>query len=273
MSTPQSYEFHHVNFDREMERLRGQLMLSWKKEAQQLVEFGLHDGMSILEVGSGSGIVTEQLLLAFTNSTITCVELAPEMVQHAEHYLAEKSEEHWQIITGSVMQMPFAENQFDFAIARFLFQHLLNPLAAACEIWRVLKPGGKLVILDSDLDLAYTSEPRNPNREQINKNIAEQQAARGGNRYIGRLLPRILKESGFIEPQLEAIISHTDILGIEPFFFELAPDRQRVQPLIDAGKMTEEEFNNRQVRFERQITDPNFLMMLILLAACGTKRI
>jgi len=35
----------------------------------------------------------------------------------------------------------------------------------------------------------------------------------------------------------------------------------------------EEEFNARQARFERQIADPNFLMMLILLAACGTKPI
>lgn len=128
-----------------------------------------------------------------------------------------------------------------------------------------------MAILDSDLDLAYASEPRNPNREQINKNIAEQQAARGGNRYIGRLLPRILKESGFGELQLEAIISHTDIIGIEPFFFEIAPDRQRVQPLIDSGKMTEEEFNARQARFEQRIADPNVLMILILLAACVTK--
>lgn len=85
--------------------------------------------MSILEVGSGSGIVTEQLLLMFLNSAITSVELAPEMVQHAKHYLARKNDEHWQIVTGSVMQMPFGENQFDFAITRFLFQHLHDLLA------------------------------------------------------------------------------------------------------------------------------------------------
>ncbi len=54
--------------------------------------------------------------------------------------------------------------------------------------------------------------------------------------HIGRSLPRILKASGFISLRLEAIISHSDILGIEPFFFELAPERQRLQPLIDAGK-------------------------------------
>jgi hypothetical protein len=32
MSSSESYQFRHVNFDREMERLRAQLMLSWKQE-------------------------------------------------------------------------------------------------------------------------------------------------------------------------------------------------------------------------------------------------
>ncbi len=227
--------------------------------------------MTILEVGVGPGFMTEQLLMQFPHSAITAIELAPQMVLYAQNYLAEKASEGWQVVSGSVIQMPFPEASFDFAVARLVFQHLPDPIRAAREVWRVLKPGGKLVVFDTDIDLAHVSEPRNPNCEQINKHTAEQQASRGGNRYVGRLLPRILKASGFVSPRLEVIISHSDILGIEAFFFELAPDRQRVQPLIDAGKMTEEEFNIRQIRFERQIADPNFLVMLLLLAACGTK--
>jgi ubiquinone/menaquinone biosynthesis C-methylase UbiE len=41
---------------------------------------------------------------------------------------------------------------FDFAAARFLFQHLTDPVSAAREVHRVLKPRARLVIIDVDDD-------------------------------------------------------------------------------------------------------------------------
>ena len=48
------------NIEKEIERLRGQALWGWDKESRNLNWFGLIDGMSILEVGSGPGFVTEQ---------------------------------------------------------------------------------------------------------------------------------------------------------------------------------------------------------------------
>ena len=44
----------HRDFESEMGRLRTQALLSWEKEARALGWYGLQDGMSVLELGSGS---------------------------------------------------------------------------------------------------------------------------------------------------------------------------------------------------------------------------
>src|SRR6266852_3277628 len=63
----------------DVERLRAQVELSWAREAIELARLGLRDGMSILEVGSGPGFITEKLLDALPQCTVTAVELDPTM--------------------------------------------------------------------------------------------------------------------------------------------------------------------------------------------------
>jgi hypothetical protein len=53
---------------------------------------------------------------------------------------------------------------------------------------------------------------------------AEQQAARGGNRSIGRRLWRILQAAGFEQVQMQGVMVHSDALGMEAFVPLLAPD-------------------------------------------------
>src|SRR5215203_2406576 len=67
--------------DIEVERLRQQALLAWSEEARQLKWFGLRDGMSILDVGSGPGFVSAQLLDMLPNSTVTGIELDPVMIE------------------------------------------------------------------------------------------------------------------------------------------------------------------------------------------------
>ncbi|HLD82998.1 MAG TPA: class I SAM-dependent methyltransferase [Candidatus Omnitrophota bacterium] len=50
-----------------------------------------------------------------------------------------------------VSQMPFKDNQFDLAYADWLLEHLAEPLPAAKEIYRVLKPDGILIIRTPNL--------------------------------------------------------------------------------------------------------------------------
>src|SRR5262245_23301383 len=107
-----SYNVHdsHRSAEAEIQRLAAQARLGWEKEARNLTWFGLKDGMSLLEVGSGPGFVTESLLTFLPNSALTCLELDPMLIQQAKQYLEKKGTERVQFFEGSVMDTKFAEN-------------------------------------------------------------------------------------------------------------------------------------------------------------------
>jgi predicted methyltransferase len=64
MSASGSYNLpaSHRDAQAEIERLAAQAHSGWDKESWTLSWFGLNDGMSVLELGSGPGFITEQLL-------------------------------------------------------------------------------------------------------------------------------------------------------------------------------------------------------------------
>src|SRR5438105_427699 len=175
--------------------------------------------MSILEAGSGPGFVTEQLHALYPSSHITCVEIDPDLVAHAEQYLQSRDMEgRYSIVQGDLMKMDLPDDTFDFAFARLVFQHLGDPRGAMEEIRRVLKPGGKLVINDIDIGLGEIIEPLNPDADAIETKLHESRSQRGGNPRIGRQLWRLLEAGGYVDMDLEVVPVHTDKLGIEAIF-------------------------------------------------------
>ena len=244
-------------------------MLSWAKEAKALLGFGLRDGMEVLEPGSGPGFVTEQLLRLLPNARVTCVEVDPMLGARAKDYLAGQGLTRFQVTEGDVSRLSFPADAFDFAMARFLFQHLRDPVGVAREIRRVLRPGGKFVITDVDDAVAGLMEPDIPERAMLFERMAKAQAARGGNRYVGRRLWAILEEAGYQDLDLELVLAHSNVSGLEPFLPMIDPDR--LIPLVKAGALTEAEAGRMRASRERFVADPRASIYLITWMACGTK--
>ena len=205
----------HADVEREIDRLRSQALWGWEKESRNLGWFGLKDGMSILEVGSGPGFVTEQLLTLYPRSDITCVEIDPDLIKRAENYLRDRVQGRYRIVEGDLMHMDFPDNSFAFAYGRFIFQHLPDPLGAMKEIYRVLKPGGKLAIADVDDGLGHIFDPPSAEADAVEAKLSTLQANQGGNRFIGRRLWRLLEAAGYHNVDLEAHAMHSDKIPIE----------------------------------------------------------
>ncbi len=60
--------------------------------------------------------------------------------------------------------------------------------------------------------------------------FGEAQAARGGNRQIGRRLWYMLNAAGFRNLDLEVVANHSGTISVEPFLQQLNPDR--LLPLV-----------------------------------------
>ncbi|MEM8639546.1 MAG: methyltransferase domain-containing protein [Cyanobacteria bacterium P01_G01_bin.54] len=271
MAVPGSYNAstYHRDLESELHRLRAQLALTWKKEARNLQWLGLKDGMSVLELGSGPGFSTENLLQLLPNSAITAVEVDPVMVEQTRQQLQTYPADRFQLRDVNANDTGLPDHSQDFAIARLLFQHLPEPLAVAQEVWRVLKPGGTFVITDVDGDLFWLFEPPLPEAALISERLNQAQAQQGGDRNISRKLWRLLQTAGFQTLNLELIAAQSDDLGLPAFLPQLDPDL--LQRLVTVGLLGELELEQIAQAREAFVTAPDPWVLLMWFMVSGSK--
>ena len=101
---------------------------------------------SFLDVGCGSGILIKYLLEANRGMKLCGLDITPQMVEVAKRKFA--SNQSVEITLGSAVKMPYKNNSFDYVTCASSFHHHPDPLKSVKEMVRVLKPGGKLLILD-----------------------------------------------------------------------------------------------------------------------------
>jgi ubiquinone/menaquinone biosynthesis C-methylase UbiE len=271
MTSTRLYEASAVNIDldSEIKRLYYQANLNTQKEARALAQFGLRDGMSVLEIASGPGFVTEWLSGLVPNSTITCLEIDPILIERAEKYLKDKAKAPFRIVQGTVMKMDFPDNTFDFAYTRFLFEHLEHPVEAAKEIKRILKPGGIMVISEGDYAVNNMTDPHIEEVQPLREKLKSVQQADGGNVMIGRRLWPILRDAGLDNLDLEAIISHSGDKGLGWFYPNFNPDR--LANVVKKGIISKEEEDVFITAVSRFMSSEDSFYMRMLIMARGQK--
>lgn len=257
------------DLETEIQRLKSQVTMGWAKESRTLGWFGLRDGMSVLEVGSGPGFITEQLLDMLPSSRLTCLDLDRALLERAKNYLGDRAD-RVDFARASIMESGLPDNSFDFAYARLVFQHLPDPVGAAREILRVLKPGGKLAILDVDEDLDLLFDPPEPAEVQaIYDRMEAEHRSKGGDRRVGRKLWRILSAAGFQDLDLEVIVTHSDSLGLGIFFEQFTPETLRVQ--VEAGLLTQQEADTLWNAHTTFLKAEYPYVAIVVFMACGAK--
>jgi len=253
----------------DVERLRAQAELSWPREARALAQLGLNDGLSILEVGSGPGFITERLLEALPHCTVTSVELDPNMCDFARTQLAGYLGERLQIVQTSILYTDLPDDSFDFALARFVLQHVSAPDLATSEIVRIVKPGGRIAVLDIDDDLGGLMVPNLPAFTQLAHKVRRLQASYAGDREIGRKLWRLLADAGCVQLGLEMVVFHSDDLGLGAFLPQYDPERYRA--FVAPGGLTLDEFERYREAYAQFVAAPDALILQVIMLAYGTK--
>ena len=110
---------------------------------QALLRAGLKPGMKVLDVGVGTGLLAAQAcILTGDAALVTGVDPSSGMMAAA------KLPDTMALMEGRAEALPFPDNHFDFLSMGYALRHISDLGVAFAQFERVLKPGGRLCILE-----------------------------------------------------------------------------------------------------------------------------
>ena len=213
-----SYKFGQFEKNaEELERLKLQATIALDTEKAAWKTAGLQPGMQVLDIACGPGFTACELARFVGESGhVTGVDINEELIAVAHQAKDSEGVENVAFSSGNVYELTLPENNFDFAYARFVFQHLENPQLALKNILKVLKPGGILCVLDIDDNWTSFSPESDAFVKFIRKSGAGQKR-KGGNRLIGSQLFGLLSEAGYSNVSTQIHPISTETLGVRYF--------------------------------------------------------
>jgi demethylmenaquinone methyltransferase/2-methoxy-6-polyprenyl-1,4-benzoquinol methylase len=170
--------------------------LSWRRRALEIARLG--DGARALDVGTGTGDFALALLARSPRSaTVTGVDISTGMLKvAAQRSTKARLGPRYERLVASVETLPFADGVFDVAVAGFVIRNVGDIPRGLREMRRVLRPGGRAVILD-------LHTPRNPMVRRLHRSYSfispRLAAAVGSDPDAYRYLPRSIE--AFYDPE------------------------------------------------------------------------
>lgn len=117
---------------------------SWKALAEMLLK--LLPPMRIADIGAGEG--TLSLLLAQTAELVIAVDNSEQMIAYGSETAAKAGVKNLEYRLGDLEELPLEDASVDLALFSQSLHHAIHPLTALKEAHRILRPGGKVMILD-----------------------------------------------------------------------------------------------------------------------------
>ena len=102
--------------------------------------------ITIVDLGAGESLISQ--LLARRAEKVVCVDNSPKMVEFGSELAKKNGFTNLNYKLGDIEAVPLPDNSFDCALLSQALHHAHRPQTAVEEAFRILKPGGQLIVID-----------------------------------------------------------------------------------------------------------------------------
>lgn len=160
----------------------------------------LRRGESVLDAGCGTGLLLEQEALAVgSEGRVEGVDFSEDMLERASARCADMPQVSLQ--QGNIETLPFEDASFDALSCTQTLLYVENLDNALRELHRVLKPGGRIAVLETD----WSGAILNSHDQDLTRRIFDAWDIALVNPNLPKRLRPLLQELGFRAVQVEAI--------------------------------------------------------------------
>ena len=175
---------------------------SWKSLAETLLR--LMPPMVIADLGAGEGAFA--LLLAQQAKKVIAVDSSAKMIEVGREQALRHGVENVEYRLGDMEEIPIGDGEVDLVFFSQSLHHALHPERAVEDVWRILKPGGRIVILD----------------------LVKHRFEEARELYADEWL-------GFSETEVEAMLEKSGFLSVQTSVVHKEPETPQFQTLLVVG--------------------------------------
>jgi len=223
-------------------------------------------GERLLEVGSGTGLLCRLMAAHIApGGFITGVDISSDFNLIARELNDKSDTAGWvQFTTGKAEQLPFLSNSFDGAWAARLMLHAAEPDATVDEMLRVIRPGGRVVLMDWDFETVAVDHP---DRELTRRVLHWRTDHHGGDNWSGRKLLARLIAAGLKNPSVTpvTVIARDESAALTLSFWRAA------EVARDAEAITSDEHDAWVSELKARIDGGAFFASMVYFVVKGWK--
>jgi len=236
---------------------------------RKYLEPHLFSGAQVLSAGCGPGNILRSMVTSHPTVKGTGVDISPARVRQTKE--KHRGNPRLRFFCGDVQRMEFGCSEFDVVYSRMLMQYVADKEKAVCELVRVCKPGGVVLMQDLDGQLVW-HYPEDGLMKQTVDRVLTSLAETGFDPFVGRKLFWLARNAGLENIQVKVecyhlIAGEIDAATFEQWELKLEIARPRMAQALGSEYEAEEEIR----RFLKYLRRPDTLTYSNVFTVAGEK--
>jgi SAM-dependent methyltransferase len=243
----------------EQERLQRQAQELAHEARWLLDQIGVGAGARVVEIGCGSqgclDLLSERV---GPTGSVVGVERSEDAANLARRFAADHNLPNVQVLNGDARASGLPRGTFDLATARLVLVNVPQPEEVVAEMVALTRPGGTVALHEADW-ISHVCDPPLPAWGRLFEIFLKYSTMNGIDLFIGRKVPRMLREAGLVDVQVNPLIHvYPPGHGRRTIFLDFVENlRDR---LLDQKLIQDTELEELLKDLKRHLDDPGTLV-------------